>query len=90
MLVVIRPQTRRRITRGFRVLVTVFVMVLVLGHLYNMYHGSRSVMEGWLKEDRPSGNPMRVENQARENQENNPNVLDRFVVIVRDYYQKDQ
>ncbi len=90
MLVVLRPRTKKRLTVGFRILVTLFVLALVIGHLYNMYHDNELIREGWLREDKPSGNPMRVENQARESQENSPSVLDQFVVKVRDFYHKDQ
>lgn len=90
VLVVLRPRTKRKIIAGFRVLVTLFVLALVVGHLYNMYHGNELIREGWLRDDKPSGNPMRVENQARETQENSPTVLDQFVVKVRDFYHRDQ
>jgi len=113
VLFIIRKKTKRRATLSLKLLVAIFLISLICSHVYNMYNGKDVIREGWLRDDKPSGNPlrvengykaadknnrddkpsgnpMRVENQARENQENNPNVLDRFVVIVRDYYQKDQ
>lgn len=90
MIVIVRPQTKKRITLGFRILVTVFILTLVLGHLYNMYQGNNVIREGWLRDDRPSGNPMRVHNDPQTLKNDNPTVLDQFVVKLRDFYQKDQ
>lgn len=89
MLVIVRPQTKKKLTLGFRILVTLFVLTLVLGHLYNMYHDNNVIREGWLRDDKPSGNPMRVENDPQI-KNNNTNVLDQFVVKLKDFYHKDQ
>lgn len=90
MLVIVRPRTKKRITLGFRILVTVFVLTLVIGHLYNMYHDNNVIREGWLRDDKPSGNPMRVHNEPKVLKDNNPGVLDQFVIKLRDFYLKDQ
>jgi len=90
MLVIIRNRTKKRITLGLRILITLFILSLVFSHLYNMYNGNNIVREGWLREDRPSGNPMRVENTEKTVEKNGPDVLDQFVIKVRDFYQKDR
>lgn len=90
MLVILRNRTKKRITLGFRILVTLFIISLVVSHLYNMYHGTDVIREGWLRDDRPSGNPLRVENIKKSDNKGNPGVLDQFVVKLRDFYQKDQ
>jgi len=89
LLVIFRPRTKRRLTLGFRLLVTVFIFSLVVSHLYDMYSGHNTIREGWLREDKPSGNPMRVENQKQAAEEKDPSVLDEFVVKLRDFYRKD-
>ncbi len=90
MLVIMRNRTKKKFIAGFRILVTVFILALVFSHLYNMYHGTNVIREGWLREDRPSGHPIRVENTEKAVEKSNPNVLDQFVVKIRDLYQKDQ
>ncbi len=90
MLVILRSRTRKRITVGVKVLVTMFVVALVISHMYNIYQGRDIVREGWLKDDRPSGNPMRVENTRPIEKETTPGALDQFQAILRDFYQKDQ
>ncbi len=90
MLFILRARTRKRIALGFKFLVTLFVVSLVFSHLYNMYLGHDIVREGWLRDDRPSGNPMRVENIKQNGKENTPGALDLFEAKLRDFYQKDQ
>ena len=90
MLVIVRNRTKRRLTIGFRILVTLFIVSLIVSHIYNMYSGTNVIREGWLREDRPSGHPLRVENIKESAQKDNPGLLDQFVIKLRDFYQKDQ
>lgn len=90
MLVIVRRKTKRRLTLSLKVLVALFVISLVFSHLYNMYAGKDVIREGWLRDDRPSGNPLRVENQYKAAENKNPDILDQFVVKLRDLYQRDQ
>ncbi|PKM80113.1 MAG: hypothetical protein CVU89_15250 [Firmicutes bacterium HGW-Firmicutes-14] len=89
MLVILRDRTRKRITLGIRVLATLFIASLVISHLINMYNGKDPIREGWLREDRPSGNPMRVEISEQTVKKEDPSILDRFVVKLRDFYRID-
>lgn len=75
---------------GLKVLVAIFIISLVCSHMYNMYIGKNVIREGWLRDDKPSGNPLRVENGYGTATKKNPDLLDQFVVKVRDLYQKDQ
>lgn len=90
MLVIVRPRTKKIIRACFQIFVAVFVLALVVSHLFNMYTGKDVIREGWLRDDRPSGNPMRVENVEKSVNKSSPDVLDRFVVKIRDFYHKNQ
>lgn len=90
MLVIVRRKTKRRLTLGLKFLVAVFIISLICSHMYNMYNGKNVIREGWLRDDKPSGNPLRVENGYGAAAEKNPDLLDQFVVKVRDLYQKNQ
>lgn len=90
MLLIVRNRTKRRFSFGFRVFVTVLVLALTVSHLYSMYNGKNIIKEGWLRDDRPSGNPLRVENTKQTVKKGSSNVLDQFVVKLKDFYQKDQ
>jgi len=92
MLVIIRNSTRKRLRFGLQLLIALFILSLIISHLYNMYNGSNMIREGWLRDDRPSGNPMRVDNiegTGKEVKKDNPTILDEFVVKLRDFYQRD-
>lgn len=90
MLLIIRPRTKRRLTLGGRILITALILSLVVGHLYYTFHGKNMIREGWLRNDRPSGNPMRVENVQKQQVNNNPGTLNQFVVKLRDFYHHNQ
>jgi hypothetical protein len=91
MLVIVRNCTKKRINIGIKVLIALFLVSLIISHLYNSYQGTNVIKEGWLRDDSPSGNPMRVENiRQSENINTSPDVLDKFVVKLRDLYQKDE
>jgi hypothetical protein len=90
VLVIVRRKTKRRLTLGLKVLVAIFVISLVCSHVYNMYSGKNVIREGWLRDDKPSGNPLRVQNGYGAVEKKNPDILDQFVVKLRDLYQKDQ
>lgn len=90
MLVIVRPRTKKRLSLGGRVLITVLILSMVFGHLYNTLHGKNMIKEGWLRNDRPSGNPMRVENVQNKKENRNPGVLNQFVVKLRDFYHQDR
>lgn len=76
---------------GFRILVTLVILGLVVTHLYNIYHHTALSQEGWLKEDRPSGNPMRVEKtEQKAGKLQKGNVMDEFVVKMQDFYRRDR
>lgn len=90
MLVIFRNRTKRRLVLGLRILVTLFILSLVFAHLYNIYNGNNLIREGWLRDDKPSGNPIRVENTGLADEQKDQGVLDQFVVRLRDFYQRDQ
>ncbi|MFZ5641814.1 MAG: hypothetical protein ACOY4Q_14150 [Bacillota bacterium] len=91
MFIIVRSATKRKVTLGFRILVTLVILGLVVSHLYNIYHNSALSQEGWLRDDRPSGNPMRVEkSEQKVDKTQKGNILDEFVVKMQDFYLKDR
>lgn len=90
MLVIVRPRTKKRLMVLVKVMVTVFIFALVIGHFYNITHGKNMIREGWLRDDKPSGNPMRVENvpnHSLDDKKSGP--LSEFVVKLRDFYHRE-
>lgn len=90
MLIILRQATKRKISKGFRMIVTMVVISMIVGHLYNMYHGNNFIRQGWIRDDRPSGNPMRVQNDKNTLKKDNQNALDQFVVDLRGFYRRDR
>ncbi len=92
MFVILRNRTKEKLTLGFRILVTLVVLGMVLTHLYTIYNGYIFTSQGLLREDRPSGNPMRVEGpQANGDQQKNTGTpFDKFVVKLKDFYDNNR
>jgi len=91
MFIIVRNRTKQRFMLGFKILVTLIILGLVCTHLYNIYYGPAPTREGWLKDDRPSGNPMRVEkSELKVDKSKQENILDGFVVKLQDFYRRDR
>ena len=90
MLIILRTKTKRLINLGFKIVITVFVVSIIISHLVNSYQGNNVIREGWLREDKPSGNSMRVEKNQESLQDSNSNMLDEFVVQLKGFYRKGE
>jgi hypothetical protein len=91
MFIIVRAGTKRKMALGFRIMVTLVVLGLVMTHLYNIYSHAAITQEGWLREDKPSGNPMRVEkNEQMTDKQQEGKLLDEFVVKMQEFYRKDR
>ena len=91
MFLIVRSGTKRKFIFGLKILVTLIVLGLVFTHIYNMYQGPVAAKAGWLKEDRPHGNPMRVEKtEQQEVKSDKEHFMDEFVVKLQDFYRKDR
>ena len=87
MFFVLSNRNKDKISFGFRVAITVVILGMVLSHLYGIYNGYVFTSQGLLREDKPSGNPMRVEQIEKEQTTINP--LDGIVVKLKDFYTKE-
>lgn len=90
MLIILRTRTKRLITLGFKLIITLFVVSIIVSHLVNSYQGKDVIREGWLREDKPSGNSMRVEKNHGYVENGNSNLMDEFVVQLKGFYRKGE
>ncbi|ADG82516.1 hypothetical protein Tfer_0451 [Thermincola ferriacetica] len=91
MFFILRNKTKEKITFGIRILITIVILGMVITHLYGIYNGYVFTSQRLLREDKPSGNPMRVEQTqtAGDKEMKTDNLLDEFVVKLKDFYKKD-
>lgn len=61
MLILIRSSTRQKIYFTFRLLLVIALLSLVCIQLSGLFKGYTLSSGGWLKDDNPSGNYLRVE-----------------------------
>lgn len=57
---------------------------LVTGQLYHRI----PAIGGWLDEEHPSGNPLRVENEEESSQYNQ--IMDQFVIKLQNFYYEER
>lgn len=78
MLILVRSSTKQKIYFAVRLLVIIALLSLILVQLSGLFNGYTFSSSGWLKEDSPSGNSLRVEQvkKAKHNLiEPNKNVI---------------
>ncbi len=86
MLIIIKDW-KRKMVRLVKVLVVILACAILIPQLVAYMGSHQPAFFGWGKEETPSGNPMRVEN--------NPNtkfteVVDQFVVKLQDFYYQEK
>lgn len=69
-----------------RILILLALLALILPKVYGIMEG-QNILSG-LEDRKPSGNPMRVDNQAAQEDKEDDGLLQNFVVKLRDFYKK--
>lgn len=68
LLILIRSSTRQKVYFTFRLLLVIALLSLVFIQLSGLFKGYTLSSGGWLKDDNPSGNYLRVERIKGSNQ----------------------
>lgn len=64
MFVMVVAKFRQRVMQFVRIILISVLLALLISQMFNMFI-SRNMTSGWFKEQKPTGNPMRVENKAK-------------------------
>jgi len=87
VFVLVISKVRERLYLILRILILLALLALILPKIYGIMEG-QSFLSG-LEDRKPSGNPMRVENQAATTEKKeDEGLLQDFVVKLRDFYKK--
>lgn len=88
MFVVVISKFRQRTWLILRVLIILLLLALLIPPLvYSLT--TKDITSGWFKEQRPTGNPMRVDNHQHEFQKLKESPVDQFKETLRNYYNKN-
>ena len=87
MIIVVGKWKKKLIRLGVLVVVLALfaaAVPMVSGILYEKV----PVFSGWMQDEKPSGNPLRVENSPTTDNLNN--TVDRFVIQLQNFYHTEQ
>ncbi|MEN6350539.1 MAG: hypothetical protein ABFD08_14230 [Syntrophomonas sp.] len=79
---------KRKLLKFLTVLVLILAFALAIPVLTGILYQQIPVMGGWLKEEHPSGNPLRVE----KNQDGTKfdKAVDQFVIKLQNFYYEEK
>ncbi|MHB8171958.1 MAG: hypothetical protein ACYDG6_10535 [Thermincolia bacterium] len=86
MFVIVISKIKERLFLILRILILLALLALILPKVYGIMEG-QNILSG-LEDRKPSGNPMRVDNQAAQEDKEDDGLLQNFVVKLRDFYKK--
>lgn len=78
---------KRKLLRLLTIILLVAAFAAAFPSLSGVFLKQVPVFNSWFKDEQPSGNPMRVENEN--NSSKFEQVLDRFVFKLQDFYAKE-
>jgi len=85
-VIIIVKDWRRKLVNVTMALVVILAFTLLFPRLMGLMGNNWPVFSGWLKDESPSGNPMRVENREKTNFDR---AVDQFVIKLQNFYYKE-
>ena len=93
-MIIVVGKWKEKVVKLVAVVVMVAVFAAAIPVVSGLLHDKVPVFSSWFDDEHPSGNPMRVENDAAKEtvkQENMFNEkMDRFVVKVQNFYYEEK
>ncbi|MDD3364148.1 MAG: hypothetical protein PHZ03_04145 [Syntrophomonas sp.] len=87
-MIIVVGKWKRKLIRLATVVLILALFVAVVPMVSGIFYEKVPVFSGWMKDEQPSGNPMRVE-QTQEDTNFNQTV-DRFVVKMQNFYYEEK
>lgn len=86
-MIIVIEGWRKKLLNLVKVLVVILAFAILIPHIMGLVGNYRPVFSGWSKDESPTGNPMRVENQkdTRFNE-----AVDQFVVKLQEFYYNEK
>lgn len=83
-MIIVVGKWKKKVIRFLLVVVLFIAFIAAVPMLTGILSEQVPVFSGWMQEEQPSGNPMRVE--SGENSGGFNQVLDQFVIKLQDFY----
>ncbi|HOV43097.1 MAG TPA: hypothetical protein PLE01_04180 [Syntrophothermus lipocalidus] len=86
-MVIVIKGWRRKMVNLAKILVVILAFAVLVPQIMAFLGDHRPVFFGWTKDETPTGNPMRVENNSKTKF---TEVVDQFVVKLQDFYYQEK
>lgn len=83
-MIIVVGKWKKKVAKFLGVLVLIIAFVMAVPLLTGLLVNQVPAFSGWFQDEKPSGNPMRVENQGGSSTFHQ--VLDQFVIKLQDFY----
>ncbi|KUG04777.1 hypothetical protein ASZ90_017916 [hydrocarbon metagenome] len=83
-MIIVMGRWKQKVLKVLGILVLIMAFVMAVPAITGMLVNQVPAFSGWLQDEHPSGNPMRVETD--ENSGTFNQVLDQFVIKLQDFY----
>ncbi len=93
-MIIVVGKWKEKVVKLVAVVVMVLAFAAAIPMVSGLFYERVPVFSGWMDDEHPSGNPMRVENNPQETKIQEDNKLnekmDRFVVKVQNFYYEEK
>ena len=93
-MIIVVGKWKEKVVKLVAVVVMVAVFAAAIPVVSGLLHDKVPVFSSWFDDEHPSGNPMRVENDAAKETAKQENMfnekMDRFVVKVQNFYYEEK
>ncbi len=83
-MIIVMGRWKQKVLKFMGLLVLILAFVMAVPAITGLLVNQVPAFSGWLQDEHPTGNPMRVETDKNSGTFNQ--VLDQFVIKLQDYY----
>lgn len=87
-MIIVVGKWKKKLIRLATVVLILALFVAAVPMVSGIFYEKVPVFSGWMKDEQPSGNPMRVEKTQEDTNFNQ--TLDRFVVKMQNFYHEEK
>ncbi len=87
-MIIVVGKWKEKLIRLATVVLIIAVFVAVVPMISGIFYEKVPVFSGWMKDEQPSGNPMRVETTQEDR--NFGQTVDRLVVKIQNFYLEEK
>ncbi len=88
-MVIVVGKWKEKLIKGAAIIVVVVLFTAMVPKIAGIFNDKIPVFSGWMQDEHPSGNPMRVEQQDTPSSEFN-NSIDQFVIQMQNFYHEEK